>query len=67
MNMQEIRTKSEGDLRDELSSLLQEQFNLRMQKGTGQLAQPNELRRVRRDIARLKTVLGEKNREGSES
>ncbi len=67
MNMQEIRIKSEDDLRGELSSLLQEQFNLRMQKGTGQLAQPNEIRRVRRDIARLKTVLGEKSKEGSKS
>ena len=67
MDIQEIRIKSEGDLRSELSELLQEQFNLRMQKGTGQLAQPNELRRVRRDIARVKTILGEKSREGSES
>ena len=60
MNMQEVRTKSEGELRSELSELLQEQFNLRMQKGTGQLAQPNELRRVRRDIARLNTILRER-------
>ena len=67
MNMQEIRTKSEGELRSELSNLLQEQFNLRMLKGTGQLAQANELRRVRRDIARLKTVLGEKSREGNKA
>ncbi len=67
MNMQEIRTRSESELRSELSSLLQEQFNLRMQKGTGQLTQPHELRRVRRDIARLNTVLGEKSKEGSES
>ncbi|MFT5139241.1 MAG: large subunit ribosomal protein L29 [Lysobacterales bacterium] len=67
MDIQEIRTKSEGDLRSELSGLLQEQFNLRMQKGTGQLTQPNELRRVRRNIARLKTILGEKSREGSNS
>jgi len=67
MNMQEIRAKSESELRSELNSLLQEQFNLRMLKGTGQLAQPNELRRVRRDIARLKTVLVEKNKEGSEA
>jgi large subunit ribosomal protein L29 len=67
MDILDIRTKSEGEIRTELSGLLQEQFNLRMQKGTGQLAQPNELRRVRRDIARLKTILGEKKREGSNS
>ena len=64
MNVQEMKMKSVTDLRVELTGLLQEQFNLRMQKGTGQLVQPNELRRVRRDIARVKTVLNEKAREG---
>ena len=67
MDIQEIRNRSESELRSELSELLQEQFNLRMQKGTGQLAQANALRRVRRDIARVKTVLGEKNQEGNKS
>jgi len=59
MNVQEMKAKSETELRTELEALLQEQFNLRMQKGIGQLAQPNELRRVRRDIARVKTILTE--------
>ena len=72
MEIQEIRTKSTNELSSELSNLLQEQFKLRMQKGTGQLATPHELRRVRRDIARLKTILTEKKKvetisEGSES
>lgn len=67
MDIQEIKSKSEGDLRSTLSELLKEQFNLRMLKGTGQLTKPLELRRVRRDIARVKTVLGEKSREGSKS
>ena len=72
MDIQEIRTKSTNELSSELSSLLQEQFKLRMQKGTGQLATPHDLRRVRRDIARLKTILTEKKKvetisEGSES
>ena len=72
MDIQEIRTKSTSELSSELSSLLQEQFKLRMQKGTGQLATPHDLRRVRRDIARLKTILTEKKKvetisEGSES
>ena len=67
MDIKDLRTRDENGLREELTSLLQEQFNLRMQKGTGQLAQPNELRRVRRDIARVKTILNEKNREGSEA
>lgn len=56
----ELRHKDEKGLRDELHALLREQFNLRVQKATGQLGQPHQLRRVRRDIARVKTVLTEK-------
>ena len=67
METQDLRNKSESELRDELGGLLKEQFNLRMQKGTGQLARPHELRRVRRDIARIKTILGEKSRQGEQS
>jgi large subunit ribosomal protein L29 len=65
MDVNELRSRDEAELRKELSNLLHEQFNLRMQKGTGQLTQPNELRRVRRDIARVKTLLNEKARKGS--
>ncbi len=64
MNAQELKAKSEKELRDQLSGLLREQFNLRMQKGTGQLTKPHELRRVRKDIARVNTVLNEKSKEG---
>ena len=67
MNAQELRVKDESELRKELTGLLQEQFNLRMQRGTGQLNAPNDLRRVRRDIARVKTVLNEKNKAGKAS
>ena len=67
MEIQEIRSKNESELREELSELLKEQFNLRMLKGTGQLAQPHELRRVRRDIARVRTILTEKSNEGVEA
>lgn len=67
MNIKELRTSDEKELRKELTGLLHEQFNLRMQKGTGQLSQPNELRRVRREIARVKTILNEKSREGSKA
>ena len=67
MNAQDLREKNEGDLRKELSELLKEQFNLRMQRGIGQLATPHDLRRVRRDIARVKTVLNEKQSEGKAS
>ena len=65
MNAQDLRQKNETELREELSGLLREQFNLRMQRGIGQLAAPHELRRVRRDIARLRTILNEKKGEAS--
>ncbi|NII11616.1 50S ribosomal protein L29 [Oleiagrimonas sp. C23AA] len=60
MAIKEIREKSAEELKTHLLDLRKEQFNLRMQKGSGQLNQPHELRRVRRDIARTKMVLGEK-------
>jgi large subunit ribosomal protein L29 len=60
MNAQDMREKSEIELREELSGLLREQFNLRMQRGIGQLATPHDLHRVRKDIARVKTVMNEK-------
>ncbi len=67
MIAQELRVKNENELSEELTNLLQEQFNLRMQRGTGQLPTPHELRRVRRDIARVRTVLNEKKRVGDNS
>lgn len=60
MNATELRNKSADELQQELLSLLREQFNLRMQKGTGQLARPTELKRVRRSIARVRTIITEK-------
>jgi ribosomal protein L29 len=60
MKASELRQKSEPELRDELVGLLREQFNLRMQKGRGQLSKPHLVRKVRRDIARIRTVLREK-------
>ena len=59
-----MKSKTVVELRKELDSLLQEQFSLRMQKGMGQLTNMHELRRVRRDIARVKTVMTEKMSEG---
>lgn len=67
MNTTEMKAKTEVELRGELNGLLQEQFNLRMQKGMGQLTNSNELRRVRRDIARVKTIMTEKTTEGKAS
>jgi large subunit ribosomal protein L29 len=67
MDAHDLRGKKESELREELSGLLREQFNLRMQRGIGQLATPHDLRRVRRDIARVKTVLNEKQKAGKTS
>ncbi|MBT8047396.1 MAG: 50S ribosomal protein L29 [Xanthomonadales bacterium] len=67
MNVQDMREKKENELREELSGLLREQFNLRMQRGIGQLATPHDLRRVRKDIARVKTVLNEKKKDSKAS
>ena len=60
MKTVELREKSVDELDQELLNLLKEQFNLRMQKSSGQLAQSHLLGQVRRDIARVKTVLNEK-------
>lgn len=68
MKAQQLREMSTQELGEELLKLRREQFNLRMQQATGQLARPDQYRRVRRDIARVKTVLTEKDQVvGSES
>lgn len=64
MNAQELRNKSTKELQDELLALRREQFNLRMQKATGQLARPDQVSKVRKNIARIKTVLNEKLKAG---
>ncbi|XOV79442.1 MAG: 50S ribosomal protein L29 [Aestuariibacter sp.] len=60
MNAAELREKSSEELNSTLIELLQEQFNLRMQSSTGQLSQTHQLKIVRRNIARVKTILTEK-------
>lgn len=60
MKASEAREKATAELNETLLDLRKEQFNLRMQQGTGQLSRPSEMRRVRKDIARVKTVLNEK-------
>lgn len=60
MKATELKAKSVEELNSELLGLLREQFNLRMQAATGQLAQTHLLKTVRRDIARVKTILAEK-------
>ena len=64
MEAQELRNKSVDELNAELVALRREQFNLRMQQATGQLSRPHEYARVRKDIARLKTVMVELERKG---
>ncbi|EFJ1171321.1 50S ribosomal protein L29 [Escherichia coli] len=60
MKAKELREKSVEELNTELLNLLREQFNLRMQTASGQLQQSHLLKQVRRDVARVKTLLNEK-------
>jgi large subunit ribosomal protein L29 len=60
MNASELRKKNQAELKEELFDLLREQFNLRMQRASGQLSKGHLLRNVRRNIARVKTVMNEK-------
>lgn len=59
MKAEELRTKNVDELNQQLKDLLEEQFKMRMQHGAGQLVNTSGLRRVRRDIARVRTVLGQ--------
>ncbi len=60
MELKDLRNKSAAELADHLLDLRKEQFALRMQKATGQLAQSHQIRRVRREIARASMLLGDK-------
>ena len=60
MSAQELRDKTPDQLREELISLKKEQFNLRFQAATGQIENPARMKTVRREVARVKTVLNEK-------
>lgn len=60
MKASELRQKSQDELNSALDELLKEQFNLRMQQGTGQLSRPSRMKEVRREIARIKTLMNEK-------
>lgn len=59
MKATELRNKAKDELMADLLELTREQFNLRMQKGTGQLVKSSQVKQVRRDIARINTVLAE--------
>jgi len=67
MNAAELRTKSVSELKLELHNLLRERFNLSMQRGTDQLSRPDQVKKNRRDIARVNTIMNEKARTGDAS
>ena len=60
MTAKELNEKSVEELNSELIELLKEQFNLRMQNATGQLSNSSQLKKVRRTIARVKTIIHQK-------
>ena len=61
MKASDLRAKTSDQLQDQLLQLKKEQFNLRFQKATGQLEGTSRVRQVRREIARIKTVLGQQS------
>ncbi|KNX41003.1 MAG: 50S ribosomal protein L29 [Roseovarius sp.] len=66
MNAKELRDKTPDQLREELTTLKKQQFNLRFQAATGQLENPAQMRKARRDAARVKTILNEKAQAAAE-
>lgn len=67
MKASELRDMSMEELHKELMERQREQFNLRMQKGSGQLGRPDQIKVVRRGIARIKTVMNEKSTSGGDA
>ena len=63
MSIKEWRDKSATELKKELLALGKEQFNLRMQKSMGETPRPHHFKKVRRNMARVKTILNEKERQ----
>jgi len=59
MKATELREKSKEELSTLLLDLARERFNLKMQKGTGQLSKPDQVKKVRRDVARIHTILNQ--------
>lgn len=62
MKAEDVRAKSEDELKEQLLDLRKESFNLRFQKASGQLENTARVREVRRDISRIKTILNERRR-----
>ena len=62
---EDLRTKSPDQLKEQLLQLRKEAFNLRFQRANGQLENSDRMRQVRREIAKVKTIMGEKARAGA--
>jgi large subunit ribosomal protein L29 len=62
MKAADVRVRTDDELTEQLDTLGRESFNLRFQRANGQLENTSRVRQVRRDIARIKTVLGERRR-----
>ena len=62
MKVEDVRQLTPDQLTDKIAELKKEQFNLRFQKATGQLENTSRVRQVRRDIARVKTIMAEQKR-----
>ena len=62
MKVEDVRAKTDDELKGQVEELRKEQFNLRFQRASGQLENTARVRQVRRDIARIKTILGERER-----
>jgi len=65
MKAADVRAKTDDELIEQLDTLGRETFNLRFQRANGQLENTARVRQVRRDIARIKTILGERSRQSS--
>jgi len=65
MKAADVRAKTDDELKTELDQLSKETFNLRFQRASGQLENTSRMRHVRRDIARIRTILGERARKTS--
>jgi large subunit ribosomal protein L29 len=66
MKIEDIRGRSDDELKSELLGLKKEAFNLRFQRASGQLENTARVRQVRRDIGRIKTIIGERARTGGQ-
>jgi large subunit ribosomal protein L29 len=62
MKASDVRAKTRDELEGELANLAKERFNLRFQRATGQLENTGRVRQIRRDVARIKTILAERHR-----